>query len=189
MPLVLQIPVKTTIKQSKDTCSPAPFFKFASLWWFNLLFPKVLIKPFLTWLIWIAAKKEHLVPHPMSGDFVLILNILHSSHTGKIFWNELLCCSQEWTFFVCIFSQFLDSKRFWNVMIHMKVMNSVCNKMKIKPKCPAHSKMPCDPMRSQQFQICFYSINLCSNTLMNNWGLILRMSYSFASIFYYSFPS
>lgn len=98
MPLVLQIPVKTTIKQSKDTCSPAPFFKFASLWWFNLLFPKVLIKPFLIGLIWIAAKKEHLVPHPMSDDFVLILNILHSSHTGKMFWNELLCCSQEWTF-------------------------------------------------------------------------------------------
>lgn len=38
------------------------------LWQFNLLFQKVLIQPFLKWLVWIAATKKHFVPHPMSGD-------------------------------------------------------------------------------------------------------------------------
>lgn len=58
------------------------------LWQFNRLFHKVLMQPFLTWVVGIAAIKEHLVPHPMSGDLFLILNILHSSLAAKLFWNE-----------------------------------------------------------------------------------------------------
>ena len=37
----------------------------------------------------------------------------------------------------------------------MKIINSVCNKMNIKPKSPAHSNIQYDVMGSQQFQICF----------------------------------
>lgn len=50
-----------------------------------------------------------------------------------------------------------------------------CNKTQIKPKRPAHSNRPCDAMESWQFQICFHSINMCSDIIMNNWGRFLWM--------------
>lgn len=117
-----------------------------------------------------------------------ILNVLHSSLKVKVFWRELLlffsgmnlACVDLLT--VCPFKEIL------NFMIYMKMMNSVCSKMKIKPTLPAHSFVPCDAMRSQQFQI-FYSLNLCSNTWMNNWGLFYWLSYFLFLKSHYSFSS
>ena len=83
------------------------------MWWFNFLFQKVLMQPFIKWLVWIAATKKHIIPHPISGDiFFLVLNVSHSSLRAKFSEMNSFYSSQEWTFSVCIFSQFSIQRDF-----------------------------------------------------------------------------
>lgn len=146
------------------------------LWRFNLLFHKVLVQPFLIRLVWLAATKKHLTPHPMSVDF---FNVKYFTQlcTAKVFWNEFLLFFSRVNFF-CVHLLKSSIQRYFAISWWIVV----CSKMEIKPKFPAHSNMPCDAMGSPQFQICFYFISVCPNILMNNWGLFLWMFYSLASL-------